>query len=127
MFQFTISVVLIICGIVISKQIDYIQNVDTGVNKSNIVMIPFAPSIGAHYKAFKQETSAIAGVQQTSTAHYPMYKGYDAFFYQKLIIPIPMFSLPVMNVDENFIAMLHLQWKNNTCRSNVYTKGSCCY
>ncbi len=109
-FQFTISVVLIICGIVISKQIDYIQNVNTGVNKNNVVMIPFAPSLGTHYKAFKQQINSLAGVQQTATAHYPMYKGYDAFFTKAYNTNTDV-SLPVMSVDENYIPMLGLQWK----------------
>ena len=50
-FQFSISVILIVCGIVINKQIDFFRNTDTGVNRENIVLIPFTSNAAKHYEA----------------------------------------------------------------------------
>ncbi|MFT4152883.1 ABC transporter permease [Parafilimonas sp.] len=109
-FQFFISVALIICAIVIDRQMYFFRHADTGVNRENIVMIPFEPSIGKHFAAFRQETASLAGVQQTTAAHYPMYKGYDIFFTKGKGANTDV-TLPVFSVDENFIPMLGLQWK----------------
>ena len=76
-FQFSISVILIVCGIVINKQIDFFRNTDTGVNRENIVMIPFTSNAAKHYDALKKDLSSISATRQISTALHPMYKGYD--------------------------------------------------
>ncbi|MEO8853647.1 MAG: ABC transporter permease [Ginsengibacter sp.] len=122
-FQFAISVVLIICGIVISKQIHYIKNTDTGVSKENIVMIPFAPSIGKHYSAFKTETASLAGISQTATASYPMYKGYDMYFAKTYNTKTDV-SVSVLNVDENFTNVLDLKWKKPPSSPHYMQKNS---
>jgi len=109
-FQFTISVALIICAIIIDRQMYFFRHTDTGVNRENIVMIPFEQSIGKHFSAFKHETESLSGVQQTTVAHYPMYKGYDIFFTKEKNSNVNV-TLPVFSVDENFISTLGLQWK----------------
>jgi len=120
-FQFSISVALIVCAIVIDKQMYFFRHTNTGVNKDNIIMIPFAPSIGKHYSAFRQETASLAGVQQTTVAHYPMYKGYDDFFFKPKNTNMSI-AVPVFSVDENFIPMLGLHWKIKPDDSLFYQK-----
>ncbi|MEO7046323.1 MAG: ABC transporter permease [Ferruginibacter sp.] len=122
-FQFSISIVLIICGIVINKQIYYIKNTDTGVSKENIVMIPFAPSIGKHYPAFKGEMSSLAGIAQTATANYPMYKGTDIYFAKAYHSKTDV-SVSVLSVDDNFTKVLGLKWKTQPSDPNYIQKKS---
>lgn len=109
-FQFTISVVLIICGLIIGKQMYFFRHADTGVNRENTVMIPFSPSIGKHYTAFKKEIESLSAVGKTATAHYPMYKAYDMFSAnpknsQQVI------TMPIFFTDAGFTQALGLQWK----------------
>ena len=109
-FQFSVAVILIVCGMVISKQVSFFKNTDTGVNRENIVMIPYTPEIAKHYNAFKADISSIPGVRQISTALHPLYKGYD------IMGTIPVNSkaivfLPVLSVDQHFIQMLGLKWR----------------
>ncbi|RYE23264.1 MAG: ABC transporter permease, partial [Sphingobacteriaceae bacterium] len=73
--QFSISIALIICGIVIDRQLYFFRHMDTGINRENIVMVPVAKTMGKNYQAFKKDIQALAAVSQTSTAHYAMYKG----------------------------------------------------
>ena len=65
-FQFTIAAVFIICGIIIQKQIHYFKTADTGIDRENVVMIPFGNNVALHAASFKQAANSIAGVQQTS-------------------------------------------------------------
>ena len=52
-FQFAISVALIISTLIIYKQLKFIQNLDMGFNKENIIRISQIPSLGKNSDAFK--------------------------------------------------------------------------
>lgn len=54
-FQFSLSIILIICTAVVYKQMHYIQTKDLGLNRSNIVYIPIQGEIGKHFQSFKHE------------------------------------------------------------------------
>ncbi|PSR55335.1 hypothetical protein AHMF7605_18390 [Adhaeribacter arboris] len=108
--QFSISVGLMICGLVIDRQLYYFRHTDTGINRENVVMISITETFGSHYQRFKQEIAALPGVSQVATARYPLYKGYDMLVAkgkdQKEDI-----LLPVLSVDKNFVPTLGVQWK----------------
>lgn len=53
-FQFVISISLIICTIIISKQIDFVKNKSMGLNTANIVDFNQSKQIGLKYDVFKQ-------------------------------------------------------------------------
>ncbi|MEX8548724.1 MAG: ABC transporter permease [Mucilaginibacter sp.] len=103
--QFVISVALIICGIVIDRQLYYMRHTETGVNRENVLTIPVQKTIGKHYQALKKDIQNLAGVQEVATAHYAMYKGYDEYFTKSNI------GLPSFLVDKNFIPTLGIKWK----------------
>lgn len=109
-FQFTIAVALIICSAVIGGQLDFIRHADTGVNRENILMVPFSTTL-SHYAAFKADVEALPGIKDAATSHYPMYRGYDAFSAQPKDKDENIF-LPVLSVDNQFIPLLGLQWKS---------------
>jgi len=52
--QFTITTILIIGLITVSKQLNYIQNKDLGFQKENLVYLPFG-EIGERFEGFKEE------------------------------------------------------------------------
>ena len=62
-FQFTLSIVLIIGTIVVSKQINYIQTKNLGYDKDNVISIPLQGNLLNKYTAFKQEAVNIPGVK----------------------------------------------------------------
>ncbi|PLW99505.1 MAG: hypothetical protein C0593_03060 [Marinilabiliales bacterium] len=53
-FQFVISIILIICTIIISKQIDFVKDKSLGLNTANIVDFNQSKQIGIKYDVFKQ-------------------------------------------------------------------------
>ncbi len=59
--QFAISVGLIICGIVIDRQLYYFRHADTGINKDNVVTVNIGGSVGKKYPALKQDIQSLAG------------------------------------------------------------------
>ncbi len=54
-FQFFISVALIIGTIVVYQQMKYVQNKDLGFNKEQLVTIPNSYALGKNEQAFKQQ------------------------------------------------------------------------
>jgi putative ABC transport system permease protein len=109
-FQFAISSMMIICAIITGRQVQYFHLLDSGVNRNNIVMVPFAEKVGRHYPAFKSDNQRITDVQEVCAARYAMYKGYDI----SVIKPKTgndLITFPLLSVDENFIKMLDLKWK----------------
>jgi predicted permease len=62
-FQFTLSIMLIIGTIVVSKQINYIQTKNLGYDKDNVISIPLQGNLLNKYTTFKQEAVNIPGVK----------------------------------------------------------------
>ena len=75
--QFTISVALIISSLIINMQLDFFRHMDTGMQRENIVMIPFQKNISKHYLAFKQSIQNINGIEDVSLAVCTMFGGMD--------------------------------------------------
>ncbi len=109
-FQFAISVVLITTGLIIQRQLHFIQHADTGVQRENVVMIPFGPSVGTSGAAFKKEVQSLSAVSDVSVALHPLYKGYDMMGV-KPKNSNQMMLLPTLMVDQHFISLVKLHWK----------------
>ena len=54
-FQFSLSIVIIICTIMVLKQLNFIQNSDLGFDKENVVCLKVKGDISARYEAFKSK------------------------------------------------------------------------
>ncbi len=108
--QFSISIALIICSIVIMQQVNYLKNTDTGVDRENIVMVPFSSGIGKNYEAFQSEIRSIPGVNQLATSQSAMYAGNDIMGVKPKNSDKMMF-LPILSVDKQFTELLGLEWK----------------
>lgn len=62
-FQFTLSIMLIIGTIVVSRQINFIQTKNLGYDKDNVISIPLQGDLLNKYTTFKQEAANIPGVK----------------------------------------------------------------
>ena len=65
-FQFTMSTGLIICTLLIYKQLQYIQNKDLGFDKNNLIVLKNAGSLGTNKNAFKEELLKMSEVEDAS-------------------------------------------------------------
>jgi putative ABC transport system permease protein len=122
--QFTISMSLILCSLVIEKELNYIRHTDTGMDRENVVMIPFGAGLG-HYEAFKREISALPGIRGVATSDYPMYGGFDAWAV-KMPGADKEVQLHAMTVDKDFIPMMDLQWKVKPADERSIYDGTHC-
>lgn len=74
-FQFMISLILIIMTFAISTQINYIQTKNLGYDKENVVCFNEPVTIDAAYQSFKSQLSKIPGVTNISTIRGDMTSG----------------------------------------------------
>jgi len=61
-FQFAISVILIICTLVVNRQMDYMTSERLGFNKDQTIIIERTDILGENTRAFKNELRNIKGV-----------------------------------------------------------------
>jgi len=63
-FQFTLSVILIIGTIVVSNQVNYFQTKNLGYNRENLITIPLEGDLLKKYSLFKERAVKLPGVLQ---------------------------------------------------------------
>jgi len=68
-FQFIISIFLIITTVVILQQLSYIRNKDIGYNKSNVVVLPVSYRILSQVEGLKKAIANIPGVENVAAAN----------------------------------------------------------
>jgi ABC-type antimicrobial peptide transport system permease subunit len=67
-FQFVISVGLIVCTLVVSKQLRFIQRHDIGIDRENVVILINNPALQTRFDAFKNELLTIPGIKYVTSA-----------------------------------------------------------
>ncbi len=109
--QFAVSIVMIICTIIISKQMNYIQTKDVGYNKDHIVVVPTNKSREKGFplaELYKNELLSHPEVEEVSTSVFSFAeapwatlgyadekKAYNSFRFNQ--------------VQPNFIKTMHIQ------------------
>ncbi len=108
--QFTISIALIGCSLIMHQQIDYFRHKDTGLTRDQVVSIPFSSQLAPHFTAFRREVAAQTGVLKTAFAVEPLYGPWSAYFVSGVdkghAIPLTYIS-----TSTDFIDLMGIQWK----------------
>jgi putative ABC transport system permease protein len=67
-FQFGVSILLIVSTMIMYRQINFMLNKDVGFNKDQLIVINRAEAIGQKMKAFKETVKSIPGVVNISSS-----------------------------------------------------------
>ncbi|HUB60593.1 MAG TPA: ABC transporter permease [Puia sp.] len=79
-FQFTLSILLIIGMMVISRQVNYLQTVNLGFDRDNLIYTPVQGTLWRNYQAFKDKLTGMPGIQAvTRTDQPPQQTGAHAY------------------------------------------------
>ena len=65
-FQFVISIVLVVGTIVVSKQVDFIQHRSLGYDRENLIYIRIEGELYSKYRVFEDEALTMPGIQSVS-------------------------------------------------------------
>jgi len=114
-FQFSISIFLIIGTLVIYNQLKYIQRKDLGYNRNQVFTVWDVNVLGNNAKAFKQEIKQITGVQgATITGALPNtgYWNSSAFFKGPIADQKSSVLSQAWVVDEDYITTLGMKMQS---------------
>lgn len=65
-FQFSVSIAIIVGAIVIYRQIDFLTSSDMGLDKENLLVIKRSDILGSRIEAFKEQVLQITGVERAA-------------------------------------------------------------
>ena len=70
-FQFSLSIFLIVSMIVIYRQLNFIQTKNLGFDRTNLLYIPLEGELSQKYTLFKENASKIPGIVSISKIRQP--------------------------------------------------------
>jgi putative ABC transport system permease protein len=114
-FQFAISIFLIIGTLVIYNQMNYIHNKDLGFNRDQVLVIKNTNTLGSQAKVLKSELKQFGGVQNATMSSFQPTGDEDLktglFPHQKIDIKEDILT-EFWSVDEDFINTMGLKLVN---------------
>ncbi|MBS1610247.1 MAG: ABC transporter permease, partial [Bacteroidetes bacterium] len=124
-FQFAISVILIVCTIVVNTQMNFMTNGNQlGFDKSNTIIIERADLLNDKTKSFKTELKRIQGVEEvTSTSALPGQENYFGVSWAVMGNKEPMTGRGIIT-DEQYQQLLDLQMKEGRFFSKDFPTDS---
>ena len=126
-FQFFISIVLMIGTAVIYNQLSYIRHKDVGFAKDQVLVIRETGALGAQAQAFKKELMRLPGVKSsTFTGYLPVngWRNNDAIFPTTDLDIKKAISAQQWEIDEDYIPTLQMTMKLGRNFSKQYPSDS---
>jgi putative ABC transport system permease protein len=125
-YQYTISIGLIICTLIISNQLQFMRTKDLGFDKENLIYIPLDGSIKQEYNSFRNElmkNPAISGV--TSSLYLPTseYKDRSDIEWDGKDPNIKI-HVETPSVDDNYFDVINLKIKEGRNFSKEFSTDS---
>ncbi len=111
-FQFAISIVLIIGTIVIYRQLKFIDRKDLGFNRQQVLVIQNTNALKTQAVKFKNDLLQMQGVKMlTMTGYLPVngYRNDKTFHPSPVIDPNSAIGIQTWSVDENYLPTLDIQ------------------
>jgi ABC-type antimicrobial peptide transport system permease subunit len=65
-FQFVLSIALIIGTMIVSRQVNYIQSINLGFDRENLVYVPLEGALDKNYEIFKNEALKMPGIRSVT-------------------------------------------------------------
>jgi putative ABC transport system permease protein len=113
-FQFAISIILIIATIVIYKQLHFIQSAKTGFNREQVMVIHNSAPLGKKVNAFREEILKLPGVDNATITGYLPTSGSrndNPVFADPTLDQKRAVSMQTWDVDEQYIPTLGMEMK----------------
>lgn len=112
-FQFAISIILIIATIVVYRQLHYIQTKNIGFVKDQVLILKETGPLGEHATAFKNELLKMPEISSgTFSGYLPVsnsFRGDNTYSTAPVMTSTNGFSMQNWKVDEDYISTLGMQ------------------
>lgn len=126
-FQFTISIALIIGSILIKKQLDLFLRQNVGLERERIVGIRLDHETGIdkQYSSLRNNLSQISGVEAVTASSLPIYGGYMNGWNLKTLHSDKVVSANSFPVDKEFIKTMRVQWAISPTQKDELSSEGC--
>lgn len=111
-FQFAVSIILMVGTIIIYSQLDFIRTKDIGFNRHQVMVIRNTEALKTQINSFRNELLQLSGVTNITTTGYLPLNGDrngNAFFTSPTLDPKTAIAMQSWYVDENYIPTLSIQ------------------
>lgn len=123
-FQFAISVILIVSTIVVNRQMQYMLSGKLGFKKDHVIIVERADLLNDQTKAFENELTKIPGIETVSAASaLPGQQNFFGFTVQQLGAKESLTGRGII-VDDQFDNLLGLEIKEGRFFSNEFSTDS---
>jgi putative ABC transport system permease protein len=125
-FQFTVSIALIIGSILITKQIQLFQSKNLGINRDRIVTVflDHEDGLSKHYQEIRRGVESISGVESVTSSTLLMYYPYGNQWELKRLNSDKRLTVSYFPVDDRFIETMQIQWVAGPRKASGKNKGS---
>ena len=110
-FQFSISVFLIVSTLVVFQQLNYIQSKDLGFTKDRVLLINEIRPLGSKIKTFKEEILKMASVENVTLSNYyptPSWRSDSSFFREGASSQEDAIQMQEWGVDYDYLKTLQI-------------------
>ena len=108
--QFTISIALIACSLIIERQVSYWMNMDLGFTRDNIIVIQNLERLDQSMNAFKHELRQNPRIQAVSfSSDSPPYIGHSDGDFELSGVEDRTSQISFLTADESFASVYGLQ------------------
>ncbi|GAB3489571.1 ABC transporter permease [Spirosoma knui] len=111
-FQFMMSVILIVGTIIVYRQIKFIQTANLGFKREQVLTINDVYALGTQAETFKQEVLRLPGVMSGSVSGYlptPSSRSDNSFFPEGKVDQRNAVQMQIWGVDHDYVKTLGMQ------------------
>jgi putative ABC transport system permease protein len=128
MFQFTVSLILIVSTLVVYRQLNYIQTKNIGFNKDQVLIIDGIASLRENKLAFKNEVLQMSGVKYGSLSQYlPVSnssRSDETFSTEAAMTEKNGLNMQLWKIDHDYIPTLNMEMASGRNFSKSYGTDS---
>ncbi|SHJ44742.1 putative ABC transport system permease protein [Maribacter aquivivus] len=110
-FQFSISVFLIVSTLVVFQQLNYIQSKDLGFTKGQVLLINEISPLGSKTNAFKEEILKMGNVENVTLSNFyptPSWRSDSSFFQEGTKSQENAIQMQTWDVDMDYLKTLEM-------------------
>lgn len=111
-FQFAISVFLIVSTLVVFQQLNYIQSKDLGFTKDQVLVINEMGALGSKTNTFKEEITNMSTVESATLSNYfptPSWRSDSSFFEEGAKSQENAIQMQEWGVDTDYLKTLQME------------------
>jgi putative ABC transport system permease protein len=126
-FQFAVSILLIVCTMVMYRQIKFMLNKDVGFNKEQLIVINRTEALGKRMKSFKEAVKGIPGVINIASSSAVPGRNNSNSGYMMEGRKDETFLMQTNYIDEDYISTYGMTLESGRTfdKSHSTDKGAC--